>query len=445
MKPTKGVVQAVGWYPPYHSGGTEIYVQGLVRGLTDLGVQSTILIPRHMADLVDYEHEGVPVKTYPAVDRNCSKNRAAGEGPPDLEMFKEQLRKNLDCIYHQHSWIPICGLDHLRAAKHLGFRTVLTVHVAGNVCLRGTMLRYGRDACTGHVDERLCAACWAQSRGAPPLVGNALSRLPLRLAKRAKSAPGRLATALSARALAVEHFDDIKEMIRNADRIIAVCGWLYEALAENGVPKNKLALCRHGVSDQYVAKLRDLRAPTRPANSPLRLLFLGRWDSTKGLDTVVQAVRLLSSNAITLSIRALPAERDMHTYESNVRKLAFGDSRVKIEDPIDHHELATTIASYDVLLVPSKCLETGPLVVLEAQAAGLFILGAALGGISELLANDDNAELIQPGNAAAWAAAISRLADRHHMTAPLSHKPRNVRTMSIVASEMTEIYQSMGG
>ena len=43
------------------------------------------------------------------------------------------------------------------------------------------------------------------------------------------------------------------------------------------------------------------------------------------------------------------------------------------------------LAGFDMLAVPSQWQETGPLVVFEAQALGVPVLGSDLGGIAELI------------------------------------------------------------
>jgi glycosyltransferase involved in cell wall biosynthesis len=175
----------------------------------------------------------------------------------------------------------------------------------------------------------------------------------------------------------------------------------------------------------------------------LRLLFLGRWDPVKGVDVVVQAIRSLPRDmAVNLTIRAVPALLGERAYEDSVRALASGDPRISIESPVARSDLAAILANYDALVVPSLWMETGPLVVLEAQAAGLFVLGARRGGIAELVDEGDAGELVPAGNIVAWAEAIERLASRHRRgTLPRPSRP--VRTMATVAAEMADLYRSL--
>ena len=99
------------------------------------------------------------------------------------------------------------------------------------------------------------------------------------------------------------------------------------------------------------------------------------------------------------------------------------------------------MARHDALVVPSVWLETGPLVVLEAQAAGLYIMGSRLGGIAELISEDGSGELVDAGSVPAWTAAIER--SPNAMRAVPWPRPRAVRTMAAAAAEMAALYRSL--
>jgi glycosyltransferase involved in cell wall biosynthesis len=437
------VLQVTAWYPPFDLGGTEVYLEGLASELGSHGIKSTILVPRARDAAVAYVHAGTPVETY-AVNEMPEPYEIRGDRPHnDFELFRARLLRHRGAIYHQHSWTRGCGRHHLRAARDLGFKTVLTIHVPANICLRGTMARFGERPCDGRLEETGCGACWAQGRGLRKPLARSVANLPLSMAKRVRQSQGRLATALSARALAAEQLQHVAEMIANSDRIVAVCQWLYAALAANGVPAQKLVLSRQGISPDYLHAARAAAGSRSRRNSVLQMLYLGRWDPAKGVDVVVRAVRSLPSEiAVNLTIRAVPASLEHSAYEESVRAFARDDPRISIESSVARNDLAVTLTSYDALVVPSVWMETGPLVVLEAKAAGLFVLGSRLGGIAELVDEGDADELIQLGNVAAWAKAIERLASRHRHGA-LPRPSRPVRTMSTVAEEMAALYRSL--
>src|SRR5262249_59119916 len=93
--------------------------------------------------------------------------------------------------------------------------------------------------------------------------------------------------------------------------------------------------------------------------------------------------------------------------------------------------------------VPSRCLETGPLVVLESFAAGTPVLGARLGGIAEIVTEGVDGVLVAPDNAAAWSSAISELAGNPDRASHLRAGVRPPRRMEAVAAEMVPLYQQV--
>ncbi len=96
--------------------------------------------------------------------------------------------------------------------------------------------------------------------------------------------------------------------------------------------------------------------------------------------------------------------------------------------------------SFDILAVPSLWLETGPLVVLEAFAAGLPVLGSNAGGIAELVTEGVCGRLVEVGSVAAWARALRELGELSRAGRWTWRVPR-VRSSREVAEEMLEIYR----
>lgn len=424
---TLRVLHATAWYAPHHVGGTEIYVEGLVDALASRGIAGTVLTPRTAGAPARYRHAGHTVATYPG-------RAVTGAARPGLDAFRRLLEANPAEIYHQHSWTGDCGPGHLETARALGFRTVLTVHVPGVTCLRGTMLRFGTEPCDGWVEARRCGGCWAHGKGMPRGIAAALARLPLPVAERLRKAPGRLATALAARAIGAEREGQVRSLIAGADRIVAVCGWLAEALLANGVPPERLILNRQGLSDDLAVP-----APIPPSPStPPSLLYLGRWDPVKGVDVLVRAVRR-STAPLRLTLRGVAQTAADRAYEAEVRAIAGDDPRIRFAPPVGRADLMAEMARHDVLAVPSRWLETGPLVVLEARRAGLYVLGSRLGGIAELLEPDGGGQLVAAGDVPAWTAAVDDVVARGVRRGP----PRDVRTMSDVAAEMAGLYGSL--
>jgi glycosyltransferase involved in cell wall biosynthesis len=439
---SRPIIQASAVYPPYSLGGTEVYLQSLCEELSELGVRNTVLTPRQSGAPARYRHGGADVQTY-RVDPAPAPGEMRRDQPHGgFEGFLDLLSASPDGIYHQHTWTRGCGAHHLAAARRRGLRTVLTVHVPGNICLRGTMMEHGVEPCDGRIAAHRCGACWAGGRGAPQLAAQALGALPVSISRLALSSHSRLGSALGARALASDMQGSLQQMFRNADVIVAVCQWLFDALLANGAPAEKLVLNRQGVARSYLSTPPENRRLHRQGQ-PLKVLWAGRWNSVKGVDILVQAFRRLPQEMpVELTLRGLGGDAEATAFEAYVRGLAVGDPRIRVLGPLPPEDLLREMGAHDVLAVPSTWLETGPLVVLEAQAAGLFVLGSRRGGITELVSAADG-ELVEPGNVEAWTQALRGLAECPARLSSPTSAPRTVRTMRDVAGDMAVIYAAL--
>jgi glycosyltransferase involved in cell wall biosynthesis len=438
------VAQATAWYPPAHMGGTEVYLLGLIRELREKGILCRVIGPLEPAVADGDEVEGAILRTY-EVNANPSFAELHGGAPHDgFSRFKSILVEEKFDVYHQHSWSRGLGAHHLRAARQAGLRTALTVHTPNNICMRGTMMHFGESACDGRVDPFICASCWSHARGAPKSLAYALALVPSSIGfTLVNSLPrSRFSTALCARALAERKRTEFWEMVTNADQIVAVCGWLYEALAQNGVPPEKLTLSRQGVDPAFACAAAGSHRQGSN-DGVIRLLYLGRWHPVKGIDVVVRAMRRVEAQLpIELVIHGVGDGPEEQAYATAVRRLADGDNRIKIAAAVPRDRLVETFARANALVVPSLWLETGPLVVLEAKAVRLPVIGSRLGGIAELVQEPHDGILVRSGDVKAWADAITRFA-RTSALVRTNEKLNDVRTMREAADDMAALYDRM--
>jgi glycosyltransferase involved in cell wall biosynthesis len=434
------VIHSLGWYFPDSTGGTEVYVSQLIRALKAHGVESVVAAAREGDDSDSYTHEGINVFRYP-VHAQPNLKQVRGTAPyGGFSEFSNWLPRQQADVYHQHSFVGGCGIHHLRAARELGLPTVVTVHLPSTVCLRGTMMLHGKSACDGRVERVRCGVCWGTSRGIPRPMAEIAGRLPLALSKRAEKSDRRASSVLATPALVGFHLDRLAEVSTLADRIIAISQWLYDALLINGIPKEKLVLCQTGGPASLIKEIPHRTSP----NGHLRLGFLGRWDKLKGIDLLVQAVRNLPPRVpIKLVIHGLPGKGAEAAFELKVRRLAAGDARIEFAGPVKPEDIPGTLSKFDLLAIPSQLLETGPLVALEAHAAGVPIIASDLGGLSEKVRHGEDGWLVPAADIRAWTSAFLELAENRKLVARLQEGIRPVRTMDEVASDMVTVYDTI--
>jgi glycosyltransferase involved in cell wall biosynthesis len=88
-------------------------------------------------------------------------------------------------------------------------------------------------------------------------------------------------------------------------------------------------------------------------------------------------------------------------------------------------------------------METGPLVVLEAFAAGVPVLGSRLGGIADKVRHERDGLLVNPpASVEAWRGMLRRIADPTQLR-ELRARVRPPRSDVDVAAEMAGLYASL--
>ncbi|MCT7948193.1 glycosyltransferase [Ancylothrix sp. C2] len=448
------ILHGSSWYLPDTSGGVEVYIEELVKNLRDLGISSTVAAARKTTEPDNYTYNGTDVYRYPCNPETASIAEYQEQIPPkDFEYFADWINRQKADIYHQHSWRFGCGVQHLRLAHRLGLPSIVTIHLSEAVCLRGTMMRNGETVCDGRIDETLCGRCVGVPPRVPDWAIGALSNLPaqsssletyllnspevrLRQLGRAIGIPGRVKA----------HRHKLLEMAALADRIIAVCEWLYEALLINGVPEKKVVLCRQGVASNIGGELLKIEKRVSPIEKPLRVGFLGRWHETKGAEVLVEAVRRLPGDVnIELTLHGMVHGESDRLARDRALAISQTDSRIRVAEKLSRLEVTPALMNFDVLAVPSQCLETGPLVVLEAFKLGVPVLGSDIGGIAELVRHGVNGLLVPALDVQAWADALADLARNRLMVVGLGENIHHipVRTMEDVAAEMAAIYREV--
>jgi glycosyltransferase involved in cell wall biosynthesis len=269
----------------------------------------------------------------------------------------------------------------------------------------------------------------------PEVIGDALGRARL---------SGGGFTALRLPSLIGEAHRRFYEIMRKLDRVVAPCEWVCEVLRCNGVPEDKLVLCRQGLAGAQVQLLPPGQADTddREESGVLRLGYFGRLDPMKGIDIVIEAVRRIPHASVRLDIYGI-RQAGSAAYIARLERAAAGDTRIEFRPALPAKAVGATMRHCDLVVVPSRCLETGPLVVLEAFAVGTPVLGARLGGIVELVSDGVDGVLIAMESPAVWASAISALAAERHWINKLRAGIRPPRTMDDVARDIARLYRAM--
>jgi glycosyltransferase involved in cell wall biosynthesis len=136
---------------------------------------------------------------------------------------------------------------------------------------------------------------------------------------------------------------------------------------------------------------------------------VGRLDPRKGVDTAIEALRHLPSEA-RLTIAGGWDEGERARLENLARAGGAGD-RVVFAGQCDRDELAAAYAECDAVVFPVRWNEPWGLVPLEAMAKGRPVVATGRGGSGEYLRDGENCLLFDADDPAGLGAALRRLAD----------------------------------
>jgi glycosyltransferase involved in cell wall biosynthesis len=409
---TVRIVQAVEWYYPDGSGGTERYVSALCRKIRDAGHEVSVAAPDPLTMRTRaYCHDGTAVFRYP-IPAEPSRQECQGRTTVrGAESFHEWLKQRQPDVVHFHTFGTGLGLYEIKAAKAARARVIATTHSAslGFLCQRGTMMQWGEYLCDGICEPAKCSACELQHRGLSKRMARTVAALPPKISEVANRLPGRLGTALSLNDLIAFNKQRQDDMLELVDAFVVLTGWAFDKVVANGARPEKVRLNRLGVSELPTA--RKPGPDRRPTSCPVLVGYLGRFEAIKGVEDLARAIASLPRELpIRFEFRGpvnSAAERDL---VDRLKGILRGDPRVNFAPPVAPEAAYEVLATYDVLCCPSVCVEGGPTVALEAHAIGTPVIGTRIGGLAEIVIDGENGRLVPPGDWRALAEVLKQMA-----------------------------------
>lgn len=172
---------------------------------------------------------------------------------------------------------------------------------------------------------------------------------------------------------------------------------------------NKTQVVPHGMSPRSTKS----SAPT--SNGRPEILFVGRLEPRKGIDVLLSAIPQVLEVVPDVCFRVIGDDTllgsDGRTYKEKFLALYANQGwleKVTFEGRVSDEILQEAYARCDIFVAPSR-FESFGLVFLEAMREGKPVIGCAAGGMPEVVSNEINGLLVEPGNVEALTQAILRL------------------------------------
>jgi glycogen synthase len=349
-------------YPPHHAGGYEVMWQTAMARARELGHQVRVVTS-------DYRAPGVTAETDPDVHRTLrwywDLDRYEFPELSPLERLRLERHNARELQRHLHEFRPdvvswwsmgAMSLSLIERVRRKGIPAAFVVH--------DDWLVYGPG-----FDQWL--RMWR---------GRRLMLAPL--AERLLGLPTRVS-------------------VERAGTFVFNSRYTRDTAARTGLDLGDARVVYPGIE----ADLRD-ELPSRAWE--WRLLYIGRLDQQKGIDTAVEALAHLPAQA-TLEVWGTGNQ----DYTSQMRSLAgqLGlDDRVSFRGWAGPADRLGAYERADVVLFPVRWQEPFGLVPIEAMGLGRPVVSTARGGSAEFLRDGENALVSEPGDAQGLAGAITRLA-----------------------------------
>ncbi len=146
--------------------------------------------------------------------------------------------------------------------------------------------------------------------------------------------------------------------------------------------------------------------------SPL-IVAVGRLIDKKRFADLIRACRLLMERGRSFRCEIIgegPLEKELH---QQIHDLDL-QNYVKLLGPKPQHEIAEHLAMGTVFVLPSVIDASGgmdnlPTVIMEAMATGLPVISTPIGGIPEMVVQNETGMLVSAGDSSALASAIERI------------------------------------
>jgi glycosyltransferase involved in cell wall biosynthesis len=189
----------------------------------------------------------------------------------------------------------------------------------------------------------------------------------------------------------------------NREILLAECGFEF-------APKSVVIHC--GVDlDLFHPPANDEEAK---ASGPLRLLSTGTLHEVKGQTHLIEACRLLKERGVDFRCELIGDGPDRDRLARQAEASGLG-SRVRFLGECTREAVARRLREVEVFVAASVPTSDGrregiPVALMEAAASGKPVVASALSGIPEALEHGVEGYLVPPGDPAALAEAIGRLA-----------------------------------
>jgi glycosyltransferase involved in cell wall biosynthesis/MoaA/NifB/PqqE/SkfB family radical SAM enzyme len=363
------ILKIIHGYPPLYNAGSEVYSQSICNELVK---RHKVVVFTREEDPFRPDFEMRTVMDSTGVIRHLI-NMARGKDGFRHEQVDEQLRKVV--LQHRPDVAHIGHLNHLSTGivdvlREEGIPIVFTLHDFWLMCPRGQFLQrnFGEELhalCEGQSDRKCAENCYSMYCSS----GHREEELNY------------WTTWVSAR------MAETRGILDKVDRFIAPSRYLmHHFITDFQMPAEKIEYLDYGFPLEYLQKTRPFEE-----NRSFTFGYIGTHIPAKGVNLLISAFKKLNGSARLI----IWGHKDAQSTAA-LKAMADDNSGIEFRGPYINQNLADEVfAHVDVIVVPSIWTENSPLVIHEAQACGIPVITADVGGMKEYVEHQVNGLLFR--------------------------------------------------
>ncbi len=217
--------------------------------------------------------------------------------------------------------------------------------------------------------------------------------------------------------------------------LIVPNGFMREILIRHGVLPRLIIQSAFGIDIRSSEGIERRSIPRRP----LRVGFIGTLAPHKGCHVLIDAFKALPPGRAVLLIYG--NMEDFPEYSTELKRLADNNDAIAFCGTFHNSKIGEVLSDLDVLVVPSLWYENTPLVVYSAQVARCPVVASDFPGISEVIRDDVNGLLFEPGRPAGLAKQLSRLINEPGLAERLSINSQQPKSTAHYVDDLLSIWE----
>ena len=436
-------------FPPKELGGADLQTYRIANGICRNGHEVYVICAEDIANKSilpgEIQEENYPFDDIPIWRLSYNWNTMPdpywsiyGINQPIEEIILKHLQNIRPDIVHVTSCSMVTAAA-LTAPISEKIPLVITLTGKWGLCPIGTLLKRDGSICSGRQDGITCLWClFGETR-----TYNGLLALPETARKQAINMAVRslrfskISPSLNLIRCIEKRNSILADILAKVDVILSPSHCHIEIFSRSGlIQEGRMIYSPHG---------RDLKSAEAGKNKTpsknIRFAYTGQIVPHKGVDTLITAFKLLPPD--------LPAE--LHIFgDSNkdpacqhYKSIAGSRENIIWRGPYKNSEVREILATVDIVIVPSNCVENDPGTIAEAFAAKTPVIGSDTCGVVEHIHHDVNGLIFKRGDTKELAHQLHRIIEEPDLLSRLRSNIKTPKNIDENVVELIQIYKNL--